>query len=102
MKQSVSLPHDTPPYIQEFILVWKKRKGYQENPSLSLGEAIELIIATSNNLHNEDSDGRFFNHSLQNNESLIAWDGEELIDTLLYEVIENIKKRRKSSSLFAT
>jgi len=93
MKQLVILPYDTPHLVTRFIAQWKQIKGYPSPQTLTIGEIIELLIATSSHLHHEESDGRFFNNIMINNESVISWDGDELIDILLYEAIESIKKR---------
>ena len=77
----------------DFILTWKKRKYHEDLPILTLGHCIELLIATTYNLHKESSDSRFFNNIISNNESVIAWDGNELIDILFYEVRQAIKIR---------
>jgi hypothetical protein len=100
MKQVVILSSDLPQTIKDFILLWKQTKGYSNPDSLDVGEVIELLIATSHNLRHEESDGRFFNNILMNEESLIAWEGEELIDILFYEVIQNIRHRLKTSKMF--
>ncbi len=77
---------------REFIDLWRTRKGYNNAEPLSLGECLELLIATSRNMHKDWSDSRFFNNIMTNKESLLAWDGEELIDILWYEARQQIKK----------
>jgi hypothetical protein len=91
MKQAIDLT-TADPRIVTFITHWKQKKGYSSPDQLLLGEVIELLIATTRNLHHEDGDGRFFNHLLTNNESSVGWDGQELIDILYYEVQEALKK----------
>ncbi len=99
MKQVVDF-NQQPKYIQEYIFLWKEKKHYLCDSKLNIGECIELLIATAYNLHFDNSDGRFFNKILINNESVIAWEGEELIDIIYYELIENIKLRINSSRTF--
>lgn len=74
---------------QEEILYWLKLKNYHE---LNLGTCIELLADVSHNLHTEDSDGRFFNNILINDESVFGWDGIEPITIIWYEIVKNIKK----------
>ena len=81
MKQYIDFSTDpVPDNIYSFIMTWKDKKSYSSEPTLSIGEAIELLVALSYGFHMEYSDGRFFNKILVNDESTIAWDGEELID----------------------
>ena len=84
--------NETPPLTKQFIEIWKQRKNH-DNQLLTLGQVIELLLATSFTFYKEDSDPRFFNNLLTNEESLVAWDGNELIDILYYECCQNIKKR---------
>ncbi len=101
MKQQIRYhSQEVPQNVAEFISIWKRRKKYSPEPSLTLGECIELLIATTYNFHKEESDGRFFNNALTNNESSILWDGEELIDILFYELIETIKHRLARNGTF--
>lgn len=106
MKQLIDLNEFEPPeYVIEFILNWKKKKHYSESFNLTLGETIELLMAVTYTFYRDDSDGRFFNNSLQNNESAIEWDGNkqegyELIDILYYEAIQLIKKRIARAGTF--
>jgi hypothetical protein len=89
MKQTIDLTKEPlTDKERQLILIWKKRKHYTEEPTLSLGEVIEYLIGISYTFHHDFGDGRFFNNILINNESVIAWDGEpdELIDVLFYEV----------------
>ncbi len=102
MKQVAIVPIDIPYHIRLFVRLWKQKKHYDLSNNLTIGQLLELIIATSTNLHKEDSDGRFFNHILKNDESLVAWDGDELADTLLYQALENIKKRCSTTNIFAS
>lgn len=101
MKQFINLSNEPmTEYERLFIMLWKKNKKYEDYRVLSLGECLELIIATTYNLHHEESDTRFFNHILTNDESLIAWEGTELIDILFFEALQGIKKRLASSYQF--
>lgn len=94
MKQVLDLTkEDITPKELEFIMVWKRRKFHNDLPTLTIGETIELLIATTYNLHKDHSDSRFFNNILSNNESAIAWDGDQLIDILFYEARIAIRKR---------
>jgi hypothetical protein len=101
MRQVITLNQwaETPPRVQAFIISWKKRKGYaHESPLLTLGQAIELSIAFGYRFHQDFSDGRFFNNILINEECVIAWDGDELLDTLYYAIVQDIKKRMAHST----
>lgn len=100
MKQFIDLPQQQLTTSEtHFITLWKTRKNYDDYTRLSVGECIELLIATTYNLHYDYSDARFFNFILTNNESLIAWDGSELIDILFYELRLAIKKRLNNPNL---
>ena len=99
MKQRANL-HEVTPAVSKFILLWKKRKGYDQTETLTIGECIELLVATTYNLHLEDSDGRFFNKILTNSESSVSWDGDELVDILIYEVIHAVYSRIAKSGTF--
>lgn len=85
----------TPSLVKAFIVHWKQKKYPSESPFLTLGQCIELLFYVSRNYRQEDSDGRFFNHVISNNESSIAWEGETLIDILYYECVQVIKQRIK-------
>lgn len=83
---------EAPDFVRSFVTAWKQRKGYTTE-TLTLGECIELMIGVSYNLRKDDSDGRFFNYILTNELSIVAWDGEEPIDVLWYEIIIAMKRR---------
>ncbi len=101
MKQKIILTdQEQPAYVSKFINLWKTKKKYPLDEEVNVGQVIELLIATSYNLHKDNSDSRFFNNILVNAESVIAWDGEELIDMLFYEVIQNIKRLISHSRTF--
>ena len=91
MKQEIILAQNTVSSL--FIKAYKACKKYPNANVLLLGEAIEILAAVSTNLHKEYSDGRFFNWVLMNTESSIAWDGEQLLDILFFEIEENVKRR---------
>lgn len=78
------------PRGKEYVIDWLKRKGYRE---LTLGIIIELLIDISPNLHKEDSDGRFFNNILMNEESVVGWDGKEIFDIVWFEDVYWIKQK---------
>jgi hypothetical protein len=84
---------ETTPQIAEFILSWKRNKGYSPTFKITLGECQELLVAITPNLHIDFSDGRFFNKSLINAESSFQWDGDEPIVILFYEIEQNIIQR---------
>lgn len=73
---------------QQEVLYWLKKKQYRE---LNLGVCIELLADISYNLHSDDSDGRFFDNILINHESVVGWDGQELINIIWFEICQNIK-----------
>jgi len=92
MKQTTTELINERATVRLCFLLWKKYKGYgQEFPHV--GHYLEFIDAFSTNHKVEMSDGRFFSHLLLNNESSIAWEGQELIDILHYEACDIIKKR---------
>lgn len=96
MRQIISLQqwNDTPSNVQGFITNWKIRKGYpQESPLPTLGQCLELLLAVSYTYYHDYSDGRFFNNILVLDEAILAWDGDELIDTLYYEIVRILKRR---------
>jgi len=96
MKQTINLTqwNETPSKIQDFIAQWKINKGYpNEVPLPTLGQCIELLIAVSYTYYHDYSDGRFLNNILLLNEAAIAWDGDELIDTLYFEIVAILKRR---------
>jgi len=92
MKQFIPLDQLTP-QERDHITRWRHIKHYDQERDLSLGEILELIIALSYNLHTEWSDGRFFHSILVNEESIVAWEDEELIDGLFYEFQQQFKRR---------
>lgn len=103
MKQYIELTtSNTPAPVKEFIHIWKYKKKYPQDSKLSIGECIELLIATTFNLRYENSDGRFFNKILSNSESVIAWEGEELIDILFFDVKRAILQRLSRSGTFTS
>lgn len=103
MKQVINLDEEELTAKERaFILMWKKRKYKNETPTLTVGEVIELLIGVTHNLHFEESDGRFFNNLLMNNESSIGWEGlgGELIDILFYELRQALKTRFGLAQVF--
>src|ERR1035437_823665 len=93
MKQIISYKVDTPASVQHFITTWKRLKHYPQTDYLTVGECIELLISTTRNMHKDDSVGRFFNNMLDNGESIIGYDGKELLDILKYQVVQAIQKK---------
>lgn len=103
MKQTTSFKTpEVTEFTQKFIETWLIQKKYLPVDYLTLGQVIELDVATSFTFYQEDSDGRFFNYSLQNEESVISWDGEELIDILFHQCCLNIRHRLSISRTFNT
>jgi hypothetical protein len=103
MKQTINLDEEELITRERaFILLWKKRRYHNEVPILTIGEVIELLIGVTHNLHFEESDGRFFNNILLNNESSIGWEGMggELIDILFYELRQALKTRFSLAQVF--
>jgi hypothetical protein len=94
MKQIIDYTtSETPRNVQLFISIWKKNKNYPRTQFITIGEALELLIGTTRNLHREDSVGRFFNNVLDNGDSAVLWEGKELLDILYWQVVQAIKKR---------
>ncbi len=101
MKQTITIEqwNDLPQGVQNFITNWKDKKGYsQESPLLTIGETIELLIAVTHNFHKEEFLHGTFNNVLELDEVQIGWDGEHLIDILLYSVVGSIKTRMSRST----
>lgn len=92
MKQTIPLT-ELSDQERDYIITWRTIKKYPHTDALSIGEVMELLIAFSRNLRQEWSDGRFFNFILSNDESVIAWDGEELIDIMVFEFHKNFQNR---------
>jgi hypothetical protein len=92
MKRTISI-NGEPLSIQQTIHLWQQVKGYPVIDEVSIGDCIELLIATTYNLHHEDVAHGVFNNLLTNTESIVGWDGKELIDILYFELITAIKKR---------
>lgn len=96
MKQIITIEqwNELTPRSQEFITLWKEKKGYpKESPLLNIGQCIELLIAISYSFRHDD-----FLHGTNNNclvltEVQIGWDGDELIDILWFSIKEHVKKR---------
>lgn len=102
MKLIVELTEDnSSPAVRRFISLWKTRHQYKNLTELTLGEALELLVAVSYTVYHEDSDGRFFNTIIRGEELLIAWDGDELIDITLFEICQNLKHRFASGRIFS-
>jgi hypothetical protein len=97
MKQLLNLTSEDPRVV-EFIRIWMERKGYSGD--LTIGYCLELLIGITQNFHTDHSVGRFFNHVLENEESAISFDGEELLDILYYELRKAILKRLSISRVF--
>lgn len=76
---------------QLFLALWKQKKGYHDD--LSLSQLIELACALTPDLSFDDSDGRVFNNSLHYGEFHIAWDGSEPLDVLWFELNQKLKRR---------
>lgn len=101
VKQFIKITEEnTPPTVITFIRLWKERKGYVPILELSIGEAIELLMAVTYSFYKDDSDGRFFNNVLRADEVSVQWEGEELIDILYYEIVQTIKKRMGIAGTF--
>lgn len=101
MKQFVTFTeHDLTLNEKEFLFIWKKRKYNDENPYLTIGECLELLVALTSNLKFDMSDGRFFNNMLINTESIVGWEGKELIDILFYELKLALRRKLATSYVF--
>lgn len=78
------------PRVQEEILWWLSYRGYRQ---LNLGTCLELLKDVSYYLHQEESDGRFFNNIMMNHESVFGWDGDaaEPIATIWWDICDRLK-----------
>lgn len=92
MKQTTTELINERPSVRLCFLLWKKYKGYDDSFP-HLGHLWEMIDVFSTNHKREWSDGRFFGHLIQNKESSMAWEGNEPLDILYYELVTIIKKR---------
>lgn len=98
MKQQIDLTQQNlSDQEMQFLLIHIKRKYHTDMPVLTIGMCIELLIGLTYNFHTDYSDGRFFNNILTNQESLIAWEGKELIDILFYEIRKSLKRLLKTT-----
>ena len=93
MKQTQDIRINANKLVQITIFKWLKAKNYPLNPNLPLGYYIELLCDFTQNHHLEEIASGVFNHLVTNEESIIGWQGEQLIDILEYEVIQAIKKK---------
>lgn len=79
---------------QLFLALWKTEKKYPRITEWSFGEILELALSLTPDLRFETpSERTIFNNSLQYEEMLVGWDGEEPIDILWYEVNQKLKRR---------
>ncbi len=91
---------ELPPKAQALIFEWQKKHNYPYDYALSIGDCIELLTEITRNLHKEvdllgeynEMQGSYFDNILANSESVIAWQGKELIDILFYEISITLKK----------
>jgi hypothetical protein len=79
-------------FEEQYINLWREKKKYPKRDFLSVGDVIELLLATTYTLEQEGSDTRFFNFCLHNEESVISWDGEDPVYIWVYQIQKNIKK----------
>lgn len=95
--------NDIPPYVKDFIVTWKRRKRYTDE-TLTLGQCWELLTGISRNLHMEFNvnwaDKRFFNYVLANEDSMLAWEGIEPIESIWYEIVKILKRDVATAGTF--
>jgi hypothetical protein len=94
-KQAITLKewYELPRNIQQFINLWQEKHGYEPTATPSLTQVLQLHRAVCRSQHTEESDGRFFNYTIQGEEFAIGWEGNSLIEIAFYEVVQGIKKR---------
>lgn len=101
MKRKILFPSNEFSDFQiQYIKLWREKKHYLNTPYLDVGDIIELLFATTHTLEVDGSDGRFFNYCLHNEESLIAWDGDDPLDIWVYQVKQNINHILSSGRTF--
>lgn len=91
MKQKAEFINERPS-VRLVLLLWKKYKGY-DDCFPHLGHLVEILSVFSRNHTKDNSDGRFFDNLLLNEESSLGWMGSEPIDILSYETASVIKQR---------
>jgi hypothetical protein len=92
---------DLPPKAQVFIFAWQRKKGYPCDPRLSIGDHIELLCELSHKLRKDDGiDGNTWkNFILELSDVVIAYEHEEFLDSLHYELVTLFKRLLKNGTL---
>lgn len=77
-----------------FLALWRQKNGYKESKVFSYGELVELALVLTSDFHHDAIAERVtFNNMLEYDETQIAWEGNEPIESLWYELNFKLKKR---------
>lgn len=99
MKQFIDLDNEEMSKKErDFIVLWKERKYSDPSSTLSVGECWELLIALKGQHHetsviDELIGGSYFNNVLLTEDLVLAYEGEELVDILFYNVRKELRRR---------
>lgn len=91
MKRSLPLS-ETSALMQEFIPRWRLKKNYSQSQNLDIADCLEILFATPA-FHAETSLHGTFNYVLELKEVQVGYDGDELLDILVYYLEAYIKQR---------
>lgn len=93
MIRSIPLMQLTP-LTREFVTRWRVKKNYTYSPEIDITDCLEILFAT-NAFHQDTSlEGALtFDFTLDLKEIKIGYDGEQLLDILVYYLEAYVKER---------
>ncbi len=106
MKQRIDYAtEDLTEHEREFLKLWKLRKYQDDTTILTVGDCLELLIALEGQRHevsviDELLGGSYFNNVLVTEDLILAYEGDELLDILFYNVRKALRRRLSRSQFF--
>src|SRR2546421_4200645 len=89
-----------PPKAQVFIFDWQRKHGYPFDPGLGVIDCIELIQELTPVAYSKDNGyNGWRNHLLECQDMTLAWESDELLDDLYWELKEAFKQRLATGTL---
>ena len=93
MKKEIALT-SLSPLTQQFIALYRRKKNYPKAPTIDIAQSIEILLATTAAHRDTSFEGSTtFDRIIDLKEFKLGYDGEELLDILVYYLENYIKNR---------
>ena len=102
MKRTITTSQfrELPPKAQRFIFAWQQKNGLPFDPGLDVIDCIELIKElTPPNYSKDNGYNGWRSHVLECQDITLAWESDEIIDDLYWELKEAFKQRLATGTL---